>query len=233
MDGERTTINAQLLSSKGSRWLRRRQAGFSIIELLITVAVIIIMAAVAQLSLRPLMDQARLTNAYNTTLMALRLGRENAVSQRGAYKVSFNNPVAGAITVAPVTAAMAACGGSTGAATWTGAQTFTYNLPSDVSFQIVPGVPTAPTATPDGFGIAAFPIDFDQLAGGAATSVTFCADGSAQDASGNYNNGVVYMARTGQLYSSRAITLWGITGRLRGWRLLQSGTCGTNCWSQQ
>lgn len=232
MNWGRTTVNAQFLRPKGRR-AERYEGGFSIVELLITVFVIMIMAGVAQLSLGPLMKQARITNAYNTTLMALRQGRENAVSQRGAYKVSFNNPIAGAVTIAPVTAAMAACGGSTGAATWTGAQTLTYNLPSDVSFQIVPGVPTAPTATPDGFGIAAFPIDFDQLAGGGATSVIFCADGSAQDANGNYNNGVVYMARTGELYSSRAITLWGLTGRLRGWRLLQNGTCGTNCWSQQ
>jgi hypothetical protein len=191
------------------------------------------MASFAQLSLRPLMNQTHVTNAYNTTLMALRMGREKAIEEKGAYNVTFNSPSAGSITIAPVTSAMAACGGSAGAALWTGAQTYTYNLPSDVSFQIIAGVPTAPTATPDGFGIAAYAIDFDQLAGGHSSSVIFCADGSAQDTNGNFNNGVVYMARTGELYSSRAITLWGVTGRLRGWRLWQNASCGTTCWSQQ
>ncbi|HVO64208.1 MAG TPA: prepilin-type N-terminal cleavage/methylation domain-containing protein [Terriglobales bacterium] len=210
---------------------RDTRSGFSMVELLIVVTVMAVMTAIAQISLRPLMNQAHVTNAYNTSLMALRLGREKAVEEKGAYKVTFNG--ASAITVAPVTTAMAACGGSAGAATWTGAQTYNYSLPSDVSFQIIPGVPTGPTATPDGFGIAAYAVDFDQLAGGNSSSVIFCADGSAQDSNGQFNNGVVYMARTGELYSSRAITLWGITGRLRGWRLLQSGSCGTTCWSQQ
>ena len=82
--------------------------------------------------------------------------------------------------------------------------------------------------------MAAFAIDFDQgIGAGGATSVVFCPDGSAQDTVGNLNNGVVYMARASELYSSRAITLWGSTGRLRGWRLLQNGSCGSNCWSQQ
>ncbi len=211
----------------------RTQSGFSLVELLVVTIVIAIMAAFAQLSMRPLLNQAHVTNAYNTTLMALRLGREKAIEEKGAYQVTFNSPSAGAITVAPVTSAMAACGGSGGATVWSGAQTYNYYLPSDVSFQIIPGVPTGPTATPDGFGIAAYAIDFDQLAGGNSSSVIFCADGSAQDTNGNFNNGVVYMARNAELYSSRAITLWGLTGRLRGWKLLQNGTCGTTCWSQQ
>ncbi len=214
--------------------IMRGARGFSMIELLIVTIIIMIMGGVSFITLQPMLKQARVTNAYNTTLMALRLARENAVTQKGAYRVSFNSPTANSITVAPLTAAMAACGGATAGAQWAGASTFTYSLPSDVGFRIVPGVPTAPTATPDGFGVAAFAIDFDQgIGAGGATSVVFCPDGSAQDTVGNLNNGVVYMARASELYSSRAITLWGSTGRLRGWRLLQNGSCGSNCWSQQ
>jgi hypothetical protein len=49
--------------------------------------------------------------------------------------------------------------------------------------------------------------------------ISFYPDGSAHDLAGNLNNGVVYIARPGDLYSSRAITLTGATGRIRGWRL--------------
>jgi hypothetical protein len=62
--------------------------------------------------------------------------------------------------------------------------------------------------------------------------IYFQPDGSAQDANSNINNGVVYIARPGDLASSRAITLWGATGRLRGWRLYITGT-GTKAWRQQ
>ena len=52
--------------------------------------------------------------------------------------------------------------------------------------------------------------------------IYFYPDGSAEDAIGNVNNGVVYVAlagNTGFINTSRAITLWGATGRLRGWHI--------------
>jgi prepilin-type N-terminal cleavage/methylation domain-containing protein len=213
----------------------RNQRGFSVVEVLIVTVLITIMTGITFITLQPALRHARFTSAYNTTLMAMRQARENAVSQRGAYRVTFNNGAApNTVSIVPVTTAMAACGGLVAAAQWAGSSNFTYSLPAEVGFRIVPGVPTAPTQTPDGFGIAAFAIDFDQGVGlGGATSVVFCPDGSAQDTLGNYNNGVVYLARASELYSSRAITLWGITGRLRGWQLVQNGACGTTCWSQQ
>ena len=45
------------------------------------------------------------------------------------------------------------------------------------------------------------------------------------------NNGVVYIARTGFIDTSRAITLWGATGRLRGWRAYKNA--GKYYWRQQ
>jgi hypothetical protein len=53
--------------------------------------------------------------------------------------------------------------------------------------------------------------------------IYFLPDGSGQDLNGNINNGVLYIARAGDLYSSHAITFWGATGRIRGWRLFQNG----------
>jgi len=90
-------------------------------------------------------------------------------------------------------------------------------LPFDVKFQAVAGLPSP---GPDGWGTGAAPIDFDQGVGaGGLNYVMFLPDGSSQDENGNYNSGVVYMARGGKLVSSKAITVFGTTGRVRGWRL--------------
>jgi len=76
----------------------------------------------------------------------------------------------------------------------TGAVINTYKLPSDVYFMVLANFPKSPVnfpTTPDGFGLGATAIDFDQgVAGGVQTVVYFLPDGSAQDSLGNINNGV-------------------------------------------
>ena len=105
-------------------------------------------------------------------------------------------------------------------------------LPSDLQFQVQAGLPAGAATVPDGFGNAAVALDLDQgVAGAIKNQVMFMPDGSAHDVNGNWNSGIVYVARNGDLYSSRAVTLYGATGRIRGWRLLSSG--GGPKWFQQ
>jgi hypothetical protein len=68
------------------------------------------------------------------------------------------------------------------------------------------------------------------VASGVNSAIYFMPDGTAQDINGNINNGVIYIARAGELYSSHAITVWGATGRMRGWRLFNNS--GTAYWRQ-
>jgi len=60
--------------------------------------------------------------------------------------------------------------------------------------------------------------------------IYFQPDGSAQDVAGNVNNGVVYLGTPGQLPAQRAVTLWGYTGRIRGWTLIE--VAGVWSWVQ-
>jgi hypothetical protein len=107
----------------------------------------------------------------------------------------------------------------------------TFTLPQDVAFSTQAGYPSTATTVPDGFGAGTVPIDFDQGMGlGSQNYVMFMPDGSSQDLLGNWNSGVLYMGRAGDLYSSRAITVFGATGRIRGWRLYLQGV---NTWVQQ
>jgi type II secretory pathway pseudopilin PulG len=191
------------------------------------------MAAISFISLQPVLKAQRVTNAYDTTLSALRMARENAVAQRTSYHLQFvSTATSNTIVVSPTLAA------------FQGSQnTVTYSLPFDIAFSAENGIPTSPSATPDGFGAGLLNIDFGytpQGTGtGGGTDLYFCPDGTVQDAtggggacSGNWNSGVVYIARPGELMSSRAITVWGGTGRIRGWRLYSNGSGGTS-WVRQ
>jgi prepilin-type N-terminal cleavage/methylation domain-containing protein len=201
--------------------LSRRMRGFSLIEVMVVLCLILIVAAVSVMTIQPSLKQGRVTEGYNTTLMVLRQARDISVAQRQIYFVTLT----GGVTPNTLTITQ----GSTGTVTSTKA------LPTDVAFDVEPGVPTSPTVaptTPDGFGAGATPIDFDQgIVGGAKNVVYFYPDGSAADVIGNVNNGVVYITRPGDLGNSRAITLWGATGRLRGWHLYKSGAI--YYWRQQ
>src|SRR5260370_37768999 len=75
-----------LETSAGHR--RHRASGFSLIEMLTVVALIIVLASISFISFVPVMKQQRVTNAYNTTLSAMRQARDNAVSQRTSSSVT-------------------------------------------------------------------------------------------------------------------------------------------------
>jgi hypothetical protein len=188
-------------------------------EMVVVSAIITMITAGSVLSLQPVLKNQHVMNAYNQTLMTMRRARDQAAADMRVYVVTFAAP--GTITVTQ---------NST-----TGPVLITTVLPQDVTFHLEAGLPNSPTVaptTPDGFGTASFAIDFDQGVGpGGSTVIYFQPDGTALDINGNINNGVVYMARNGDLKSSRAITLWGTTSRIRGWRLMPNGA-GV-IWRQQ
>lgn len=188
---------------------------------MIVVAIGLTATAIGVMTLIPMMKSGHVSEAYNTTLMAMRQARERAIAEQRTYVVAFNKTA-----VLPNTVTITQASTNTLIAT--------YPLPMDTAFDNEPGIPTSgttPPVTPDGFGAGAKPIHFDIGVGSGSTSVYFMPDGSGQDVNGNINNGVLYVAMSGDLYSSRAITLWGTTGRIRGWRLYPSGA--SNTWRQQ
>jgi prepilin-type N-terminal cleavage/methylation domain-containing protein len=206
----------------------RKQNGFSLLELAIALSISLILSAVTVYSFQPLLKAEHVATAYNLTLMALRKAHDAAAADMRIYVVTFTAPVpnvnGGTITVTqdipnPPTL-------------------FTAVLPPDVTFHVEPGIPNSPVTapvTPDGFGSGASAFDFDQPPSGAGGSnvIFFYPDGTAQDNGpngGNINNGVVYLGIPGQLITQRAVSLWGYTGRVRGWRLIQ--IAGQWTWRQ-
>jgi prepilin-type N-terminal cleavage/methylation domain-containing protein len=204
----------------------RKNNGFSLLELMITVSLALVMCGVTFIYLKPQLNQSHMNSAYDTTLMALRNTRNLAITQSHEYYVNFNPAgfpagtiqveyqpplVVGALAAPPIQ------------------QVNTYTIPGDVSFNVQAGFPAA---TPDGFGAGLTAIDFESTPGVPLNYVVFFPDGSAQDSLGNYSSGVVYLTRVGDsIYASRAVSVWGATGRIRGWRLNQ--VAGVAEWVQQ
>lgn len=201
--------SATLATSKPHSRLGR---GFTLTELLIVLAITVVLAAMAAFQIVAALRQAHISTAVETTVRELRSARERAIDTRTEYVVTFQVP--GRIQTQSIAA------GVLGPATF-------IDLPSDERFVIVPGVPTVPK-TPDGFGSGTTAIDFDLGNGGGGNVLFFYPDGTVLDAAGNLNNGVLYMARPGDLSSSRAITIWGATGRVKVWRL--AGKAGAAQW---
>jgi Tfp pilus assembly protein FimT len=194
-------------------------AGFSLIETMIVVTLIMIASGIFFMSVQPALKDTRVTNAYNTTLMTLRRAREAAIAERRTYVITFNN----AAIPNTITMTQAATGNVVSVQT----------LPTDIAFQTIVGMPATLATTPDHFGTGGVAIDFDQgVAGGAKNTIYFNPDGSSQDVNSNSNNGIIYLARAGDLNTLRAITVWGSTGRLRGYRLYPN-PAGGSIWRQQ
>lgn len=198
--------------------LKLREPGFTLLETALVVAIMMIVAAVSVLSLPPALRSMRLNSAREMTGSVLGRAHGLAVDNKCVYQVDFALPNSMSITQ-----------------TATGSLVLQTTLPVGVNFDAEPGIPSTPTTTPDGFGSGTVTgaIDFDADFGlGGATRIYFYPDGSARDQNGHINNGVIYIAQPGDLMSSRAVTLWGLTGRVKSWRIFSNPQSGVKAWGQ-
>ena len=214
----------------------RESRGFSLLELLIVLSLFMVVAGMTFITLQPGLKDARASQAFDQVMIQMRVARQRAIAERKQYIVCFGSGSAptGALTPmgTPTAQSVQLFRWDAGTALSAAAQVSASVLPDDIQFQAVSGVPVNPTSVPDGFGSGITAIDFDQgVGGGVKNQIMFMPDGSAHDTAGSWNSGIIYVGRTGDLYSSRAVTLYGATGRIRGWRLINSG--GSPKWMEQ
>src|ERR1035438_3448041 len=115
----------------------KQHRGFSLLELMIVIAIGFTVVAFSTWALLPVLKQQDVTTAYNATLTTLRRAHDQSAADMRVYVVHFATP--GTITVT-----QNALGGPL---------LLTTVLPPDVTFHVEPGVPTSNTTaptTPDG-----------------------------------------------------------------------------------
>jgi prepilin-type N-terminal cleavage/methylation domain-containing protein len=203
------------------------QRGFSMVELSVVVLIILILTAVALMTMVPTVQNSRANAGMELVLGEMRRAHERAIDERRIYRLTFVPPNQIQLEVGQVANVASTITGTTPA--FTTAQA-TLTLPDGIQFLCVGGIPTGAGSVPDGLGSGANAIDFDLGNGGGGTQIYFQPDGRALDGANRLNDGVVYIALPGNLYSSRAVTLFGSTGRSKGWKLATLG--GAAGWTQ-
>lgn len=203
----------------------KKNRGFSLLELMTVIAIAFILAGCAFIAMVPMWKENHVDQAYATIMSTMRKYRNQAITSSNRYVLTFT-------TGSPSTMTVSYWGYTPPPGTSPApVALYTYQLPTDIQFLTQSG--TFPSPGPDGFGTGSTAIYLNACAviESGNPCLVFYPDGSAQDDAGNYNSGVVYMMRSGDLYSARAVDVYGTTGRLRGWRLYN--VSGVNTWEQQ
>jgi prepilin-type N-terminal cleavage/methylation domain-containing protein len=172
----------------------RSNSGFSIIEVLMVAALLLIGSSVAIVQLRTSLAAVDADKASNLVISQLRYARQIAVDQRRNVLVEFEQPSTIRVTRQDgggVTTVMSLA-----------------SLPSGYMF----GLPSGSGDTPEGFGNAA-PVSFNMQPRG-----RFLADGVFVTDADIVVNGTVFTIGSGNR-SARAVTVTGASGRLKHYHL--------------
>jgi prepilin-type N-terminal cleavage/methylation domain-containing protein len=177
-----------------------RSSGFTIIELLVVLAIIGIVMATTMLVMPGALKAAKADSGLERVGAVLRTAREQAISQRRLIRVAFTGT--NQITVTRVEVRQAS--GTVPAPTVLN----TVWLEDGVEFRTFADLPD----TPDAFGNAA------ATSFGTATTVGFTSEGSFVDQNGDPVNGTVFLGKYGDSLSGRAVSIFGPTALIRAWR---------------
>ena len=191
----------------------RGQRGFSLIEMMVAVMIILIVSAIAITSLKPNLQQARLDAAMSEVLDTFRQAREYSIENRRYVQISF--PANNQMRITQMNTLTVGAGGVNPVLT-------TVTLAPPLIFNL-DGMPD----TPDGYGNAG-PLVFEGTVNGPVGGMVFQSDGEFLDGTTFLPiNGSVFLGMPGQQSTARAVTILGTTGRVRGWK-----SAGNTTWYQ-
>lgn len=192
---------------------RNGQRGFSMIELVVVVSIILIVTAISITQLKPNLQNARIDAAMREVLETFRQAREFAIANRRYVQVTF--PANNQVQITQLNTLTAGAGGINPILD-------TVTLAPPLTFTL-DGMPD----TPDAYGNASA-IVFESVANGPVGGMVFQSDGEFLDGATFLPiNGTVFLGITGQQSTARAVTVLGTTGRVRGWK-----SNGATVWYQ-
>ncbi|HEV3058759.1 MAG TPA: type II secretion system protein [Vicinamibacterales bacterium] len=181
----------------------RREDGYSLIEMMFTVGIMGVLAAMAVVQIGSSQAAAKGDGAMRVVLSQMNQARQMAITQRRYMRVTFTSPSTVNIVREDTTSTT----------------TTLSSVPFEggAKFGLVTGLPD----TPDAFGKASS--TYFTSAAGTVTTVKFAPDGTLVDSAGLTANGSVFTTLPNVVLSARAVTVLGSTGRVRGYRWDGSG----------
>ncbi|HTP31686.1 MAG TPA: type II secretion system protein [Candidatus Acidoferrales bacterium] len=180
---------------------RRTELGFSLIELLTVIAIFLILAAMAIISINGALPSQQSAAGLNAAVAVFRQGRDVAIAERRSFQlvipaVSPLNQIGlqrlelgGGFTALPVT-----------------------TLPKPAQFGLDPSITIPPEP-----GLVQ-PTCSNGLCFGGTLTETWLSDGTFIQANGQPLSAVIYVMIPGQPAAQRAFTVLGSTGRIRTYK---------------
>jgi len=185
---------------------RRAERGFSMIEAVVVIALILIITAMAMIQMPAALQNARSDTALRQVVEQIRQAREYSIANRRYVQVAF---LAGPPSQIQITQRNDLTAGA-------GAVRVLSTVP--LQFPMAFTVFAAMNDTPDQYGKAAA-ILFAGVNGGPPAGMLFQSDGQLVSAATLLPiNGTVFLGVAGNQSTARAVTVMGTTGRVRGWK---------------
>jgi type II secretory pathway pseudopilin PulG len=191
-----------------------RRRGFSLIELMVVVGLIMVISAMALVAYLPTLQNARFDAAMRQVLEQLRQAREYSIENRRYVQVTFPTVVTAGGTLYEVV--LTQRNDLTVGAGTVNPVLSTTPIQAPAQFTLVTAIDT-----PDNFsgGPPTGPIMFGGVSGGPVGGMLFQSDGELVNGTTfQAINGTVFVGFPAQNTSARAITVLGGTGRIRAWK---------------
>ena len=194
-------------------YIRSSAKGFTLIELIITVGIVSTIMIGASAVVPRLLKDSKADTSSSVVINALRLARDRAIGERRNMDVIFIAPnelkiVREEIVYNAVTM------------TWGSSSTEPTNptimdvfLAENQKFMYFTGMDD----TPDRFGRTNAPLAFGP-ASALTPTMMFTSEGTLVDSSGDPMNGTIFLGTGADRTSARAVTIFGITALVRGWK---------------
>ena len=202
-----------------NKMMNRAERGFSLVELLIVVAVVVILSAMAIINVAPARMNSRADAAMDAVVTQLRLARQLAIAKRRNVSVNFVAP--NQIQIAILYRTGEPAGNAIQPVYLNDASSGVRDTSQFMSWSALGTLPTTGFANGDSSGI-----NITQLSGGTSPCAVFTTTGAlvgaacggaglADLANNNPSNMAVFIGRTSLPATARAITVMGSTGRVR------------------
>jgi type II secretory pathway pseudopilin PulG len=182
---------------------RNQESGFSLLEAVIVVGLMMVMLSFAIFKSTNMMPNYKADTAQDVVVSALRKARQTGITQRRDVQVWIDQAFSGTDQTQHINYLVVAIGGDPPQ------QLVSVSLPPGAQIVLEPGVPDTPMAFGNNAAV------YIGNVGGGPPIMKFRSTGAFTDPNYAPLNGTIFVGVPNQAFTARAITIMGGTGRVR------------------